>query len=150
MSCSGTMGKVAIVPGGIRRGIINQALLKLTPSRAISSEFLKFWMDSDDFQESLKEQSGGAAIQNVASVSILKDIKIKLPSLAEQERIVRILDEAFEAIARAKSGAQRNLQNARALIASYRQNIFAQRGKEWFESTVDKISTNLDSKRIPV
>jgi type I restriction enzyme, S subunit len=31
MSCSGTMGKVAIVPEGIRRGIINQALLKLSP-----------------------------------------------------------------------------------------------------------------------
>src|SRR5688572_15713359 len=34
MSCSGTMGKVAIVPGNIKRGIINQALLKLTPSSA--------------------------------------------------------------------------------------------------------------------
>ena len=72
MSCSGTMGRVAIVPENIRRGIINQALLKLTPSKTISPEFLKYWMDSDVFQDSLKEQSGGAAIQNVASVSILK------------------------------------------------------------------------------
>ena len=47
MSCSGTMGKVAIVPEGIRRGIINQALLKLSPSSAISSHFLKYWMDRD-------------------------------------------------------------------------------------------------------
>jgi len=70
MSCSGTMGKVAIVPESIRRGIINQALLKLTPSNGVSPEFLKYWMDSTDFQDSLKEQSGGAAIQNVASVII--------------------------------------------------------------------------------
>src|ERR1035437_159906 len=47
MSCSGTMGKVAIVPEGIWRGIINQALLKLSPSSAISSHFLKYWMDRD-------------------------------------------------------------------------------------------------------
>ena len=32
MSCSGTMGKIAIVPENIKKGIINQALLKLTPS----------------------------------------------------------------------------------------------------------------------
>ena len=33
MSCSGTMGKVAIVPKNFRKGIINQALLKLTPKQ---------------------------------------------------------------------------------------------------------------------
>ena len=33
MSCSGTMGKVAIVPQNIEKGIINQALLKLTPKK---------------------------------------------------------------------------------------------------------------------
>ncbi|NQU21072.1 MAG: hypothetical protein HQ567_07300 [Candidatus Nealsonbacteria bacterium] len=49
MSCSGTMGRVAIVPDNIRRGIINQALLKLTPSDAVTSEFLKYWMDSSVF-----------------------------------------------------------------------------------------------------
>jgi type I restriction enzyme R subunit len=99
MSCSGTMGKVAIVPENIRRGIINQALLKLTPTKTVSPEFLKYWMDSTDFQDSLKEQSGGAAIQNVASVSILKEIQISLPPLVEQQRIVGLLDEAFEGLA---------------------------------------------------
>ena len=79
MSCSGTMGRVAIVPDNIRRGIINQALLKLTPSSAVSAEFLRYWMDSTGFQDSLKEQSGGAAIQNVASVRILKQIQISAP-----------------------------------------------------------------------
>lgn len=35
MSCSGTMGKVAIVPAEIKKGIINQALLKLTPNKVL-------------------------------------------------------------------------------------------------------------------
>ena len=39
MSCSGTMGKMAIVPKNIQKGIINQALLKLTPSKKISIDF---------------------------------------------------------------------------------------------------------------
>ncbi len=125
MSCSGTMGKVAIVPDNIRPGIINQALLKLTPSKAVLTEFLKYWMGSPDFQDSLKEQSGGAAIQNLASVSVLKEIKMPLPSLPEQQRIVAILDEAFDGIATAKANAEKNLQNARGVFESYLHSVFA-------------------------
>ena len=94
MSCSGTMGKMAIVPEKIKKGIINQALLKLTPSKKISTVFLKLWMQSGSFQDSLKACSQGAAIQNVASVKILKEIKIPIPSLPTQHRIVSILEHA--------------------------------------------------------
>jgi type I restriction enzyme S subunit len=87
MSCSGTMGCVAIVPEGIKRGIINQALLKLTPHNIVNGAFLKSWMISMAFQDALKEYSGGAAIQNVASVKVLKEIKVPIPPLHEQEKI---------------------------------------------------------------
>ena len=41
MSCSGvTLGKVAIVPDKISKGIINQALLKITPSKLILKDYL--------------------------------------------------------------------------------------------------------------
>lgn len=92
MSCSGTMGRVAIVPIGIKQGIINQALLKLTPSAKILGPFLKSWMESEAFQDALKEYSGGAAIQNVASVKILKEVKVPLPSVKEQQKVVDDLD----------------------------------------------------------
>ena len=141
MSCSGTMGRVAIVPTGIQRGIINQALLKLSPSAAIFPKFLKYWMDSSDFQDSLKEQAGGAAIQNVASVSILKTIKIQHPSLHEQQRIVAILDEAFDGIATVKANAEKNLQNARALFDSHLQSVFSQRGEGWAKKRLEQIGT---------
>ena len=139
MSCSGTMGKVAIVPDNIRRGIINQALLKLTPTKTVSPEFLKYWMDSTDFQDSLKEQSGGAAIQNVASVSILKEIQISLPPLTEQQRIVGLLDEAFGGLATAKANAEKNLQNARALFESHLQSVFTQRGPGWVDTALGDV-----------
>jgi type I restriction enzyme S subunit len=140
MSCSGTMGRVAIVPENIRRGVINQALLKLTPSSAVSPQFLKYWMDSSAFQDSLKEQSGGAAIQNVASVGILKEIKISLPERSEQERIVTALDEAFEGIASAKANSEKNLQNARALFDSHLQSVFSERAPNWGLRPVSQIA----------
>jgi len=92
MSCSGTMGKMAIIPENIKKGIINQALLKLTPSNKISVMFLKLWMQSESFQDSLNSYSQGAAIKNIASVKILKEIKMPVPSLPEQHRIVAKLD----------------------------------------------------------
>jgi type I restriction enzyme S subunit len=92
MSCSGTMGKVAIVPGKIKRGIINQALLQIIPSKHISNTFIKLWMESESFQEKLKLYSLGAAIQNVASVKILKEIPVSFPALNEQQRLVNMLN----------------------------------------------------------
>jgi type I restriction enzyme S subunit len=55
----------------------------------------------------------------------LREISIPAPPLSDQRRIVGILDEAFEGIATAKANAEKNLQNARALFASYLQSAFA-------------------------
>ncbi len=138
MSCSVTMGKIAIVPENIKKGIINQALLKLSPSKKVSTVFLKLWMQSESFQDSLKEYSGGAAIQNVASVAILKQIEIPLPSLPEQQRIVAIIDEAFAAIAKAKANAEQNLKNAKELFESYLQGVFE--NGNWEEKKLNEIT----------
>jgi len=139
MSCSGTMGKIAIIPNNIKRGIINQALLKLTPSDGISNIFLKLWMQSESFQDSLKKLSKGAAIKNVASVKILKEIEIPLPPLPEQRRIVKILDEVFEKVAKAKENTEKNLKNSKELFESYLQNVFTKRGKGWEEKKLGEV-----------
>jgi type I restriction enzyme S subunit len=141
MSCSGTMGRVAIVPMNAKPGIINQALLKLTPGTTIVNTFLKHWMESEAFQDAIKEYSGGAAIQNVASVKILKEIKIPLPSIQEQRRIVAILEDAVECIATAKANTEKNLQNARAVFESHLQSVFSQRGTGWLEKRLDEVCT---------
>ncbi len=48
----------------------------------------------------------------------LREIPIPVPPLSEQKRIIGILDEAFEGIAAAKTNAEKNLQNARAIFES--------------------------------
>jgi type I restriction enzyme S subunit len=63
---------------------------------------------------------------------------------------VGVLDEAFASLATAQAHAAQNLQNARELFESHLNAIFTQRGKGWVEATVDTLSTNLDSKRIPI
>ena len=96
MSCSGvTLGRVAIVPEGIKRGIINQALLKLTPKKNTSASFVTHWLRSNIFQKIIFGHSGGAAIPNVPSAKILKDILIPCPSLKEQDKIVEEIESMF-------------------------------------------------------
>lgn len=140
MSCSGTMGKIAIVPSGIKQGIINQALLKLTPNKNLSPQFLKLWMESRNFQEQIELLSQGAAIKNMASVKILKEIMVPTPSEEEQKRIVAILDQAFADIEQARAKTEQNLKNARELFESYLQQIFSQRGEGWVEKGLKDVS----------
>ena len=98
MSCSGTMGKVRIVPKEADPGIINQALLKIKPKSNLSSDFLYLWMQSDDFIRQIEMNSGGGALQNVSSVKMLKGIKLRVPDLLEQERIIGIISMIDEVI----------------------------------------------------
>lgn len=60
-------------------------------------------------------------------------LPIVLGPLAEQQRIVGILDEAFDGIATAKANAEKNLQNARALFESHLQSVFTRRAEGWVE-----------------
>ena len=81
---------------------------------------------------------------------LLKEHKVAYPPLPEQRRIVVILDEAFEAIATAKANTEKNLQNARDLFASYARNTFLEGEHRWSAKTLDRIATNMDSKRNPI
>ena len=96
MSCSGTMGKIAIIPENAPKGVINQALLKLTVKNEISAKYLKYYFENTITQQ-MNDEARGGAIKNVASVDVLKKIKMPVPPLSEQERIVGILDK-FDAL----------------------------------------------------
>ncbi len=120
MSCSGTMGKVAIVPENAPAGVINQALLKLTPTDQVLGLFLKLWMESENFQQSLADFTYGAAIKNVASVEILKGLRLPLPPLATQQAIVAEI-EAEQALVAAN----------RELIARFERKIQAALARVW-------------------
>jgi len=72
----------------------------------------------------------GATFPNVSG-TMLSELMVPLPPLLEQQRVVGILDEAFDGIATAKANAEKNLQNSRALFESHLQFVFTQRGERW-------------------
>ena len=70
---------------------------------------------------------------------LLRELDIVYPDRAEQQRIVAILDQAFEAISKARANAEENLKSARALFDSHLQSVFTQRGEGWTEKPLSEL-----------
>jgi type I restriction enzyme S subunit len=89
----------------------------------------------------------GTAQKNL-DVPAFRNIEINYPkSLAEQTRIVGILNECFKAIDQAKANKERNLKNARDLFESYLQEVFEKR--TWEVKTLGEIA-NVKSGGTPI
>jgi len=81
----------------------------------------------------------------------MRSIEILLPPLPEQKRIVAILDEAFENIARAKESADKNLKNAKEIFETYLQSVFENKGDGWEECNLEDYIKLIDYRgRTPV
>ncbi|MDO8263469.1 MAG: restriction endonuclease subunit S [Gallionella sp.] len=100
--------------------------------------------------ESLRSGSVGAA-QTVISKDMIETVQIPNVPLPEQQRIVAILDAAFDGIATAKATAEQNLQNARALFESQLQSVFTLHGEGWVEKKLSDVcaitSTLVDPRK---
>jgi type I restriction enzyme S subunit len=140
VSLTGNVGRIGVIEKAHLPAALNQRVARIVINKSSSAtrEFLLLFLYSDWFREVLIEAGHGAAQQNVSTKDILL-ISIPIPPLAEQERIVGILDEAFEGIARAKANAEKNLQNARALFESHLQSVFTHRGDGWVEKRLEQI-----------
>jgi type I restriction enzyme S subunit len=131
---SGILARIVPIAITGRELTINQDLKALCPNGAMDARFLYHLLDSK-MELLLSMVSRGATVHRLMTDQI-RDIDFVLPPLAEQQRIVGLLDEAFEGLATAKANAEKNLQNARALFESHLQSIFTQRGPGWKATTL--------------
>lgn len=90
-----------------------------------------------------KAKSVGAGTKFL-KLDIIKNLKIHLPPLPEQKRIVAILDEAFEGIDRAIANTEKNLANSRELFESYLNAIFTQKGDGWEEKKLGDVCEKVE------
>ena len=92
--------------------------------REIVPTFFNYFSQSVDYLSAVDSDTTGTTRKRI-SRSKLGQIPLPVPPLAEQQRIVDILDDAFDGIATAKVNAERNLQNTRALFERHLQSTFA-------------------------
>lgn len=116
------------------------AAIRIVDPAALDSKFLHkylHWVYVSGRTEAMQSHSTG--IRNLNG-DAYKAIEVAYPSLPEQQRIVAILDEAFEGIAIAKANAEKNLQNARMLFISHLQSSYHQQGEGWTSARIANIA----------
>lgn len=69
------------------------------------------------------------------NMNLVRAIQVPVPPLAEQERIVGILDEALDSITTARTNAEANMSHVQTLHASV-LNTLMSAGQSWSHSTV--------------
>ena len=88
MSGAGTIGRISMVPDGIKKGVFNQALIRFKVNKDSVNPiyFLKF-MQSDMMQKQLTQANPGSAMTNLVPMDELKKWDVIIPSLEEQNKI---------------------------------------------------------------
>ena len=121
-----------------KKGVLNQHIFKIGYQKPIVRDYAYYAL-AEITSEIEKSVNGAVGLVHVTKAD-LNQFEIPVPPLAEQERIVGILDEAFEGIAAATAQAEKNLHNARELFQSVLQSTFSQKGDDWVEAELDEIT----------
>ena len=127
-----SLGKVAIAGKDLRT---NEAIAAMPiKGSGLDVNWLKYFFQFFDWDKAAvgEEKVKGKALNKEK----LKEIEIPLPPLAEQKRIVALLDEAFAGIDEAKAKATASQHDAEELISEYVRSTFSDAGIEWRETTL--------------
>jgi len=125
------IGRIALLPA---KSSVIGTLQYLIPKENINIKLLYYILNSFDF---LKYKNG-ATIPHIYFKEYSEE-KFLIPPLSEQHRIVKILDEVFEGIEKAKENAEKNLKNSKEIFESYLQSVFSSPKKNWEEGRLGDI-----------
>ena len=89
MSCSGTIGKLFILPNDAEEGIINQALCKFTLGKDLLPEVFLLYMDILIGNIETK----GSGIKNISAVKFIKNLEISVPPIEAQNKLLIELNQ---------------------------------------------------------
>lgn len=134
----GSLGKFAVVEN-LNEGAIASSLVIVRPSSQLDRYFLAAYFRSHLCASMIAKFENGAAQPNLSAAS-LKLFEIPLPPRPEQQRIVAILDEAFEGIDAAVANTEKNLANARELFNNYLDSVFVQPREGWIHKRLGDIA----------
>ena len=136
------LGKVALIDDDIDYAFGGFMGLLIPDETIIHPRYFYYSLISPMYKSFVKGLSDGANINNLKFADI-KSFSIAVPPLAEQERIVEILDREFERIDALKANAEQNLQHAKDLFQSaLKQELQPKEGwkSQTFSDEVDVIN----------
>ena len=123
--------------------------LQILDLKKLLPEFLVLFFQTNQYWQSIENGTSGSA-QGGFNATKLGELELQIPNISEQNYIISVLQKTFESIEKSKENIEKNLKNAKELFESYLQSIFGNKGEHWEEKTLNEISENKDSKRIPI
>lgn len=133
-------GKLGIATGLVNGvGFGSSEFIVFRSKGNVLPDYLYHYFSQASFREEGRRVMSGAVGHKRVPKEFIEEYPLPLPPLAEQERIVAILDKAFEGIDQAIAHTEQNLASARKLFESYLNNIFTQRGDGWVEKKLGEV-----------
>ena len=115
---------------------IGRGLAAIRASERVNRDYLYYYL----LKHESKIVGNTGAVFNSINKTQIGNIPIPIPPLSEQQQIVTLLDQAFEAIDQAKANIEKNIENAKELFQSKLNDIFSQKGEGWEEKTLKQVS----------
>lgn len=129
------VGRACIIPETGDKMITAVDCTVIRPDEArVDPQFFVYYSQSSEYLRNVDDRCTGTTRRRISRKNLGK-IPIPLPQLEEQQRIVAVLDEAFESLARARTHAAANLQNAQELF----ENILTHTLRHKFEQGAQKL-----------
>jgi len=99
-------------------------LIRLRVDRSVAfPDFVQLYFQSDEYWQQLRRYARGGAQPNV-NASLLGNIELPLPPVAEQERIAARLGAALVLVDKARRASEERVTAAEALPAAYLREVF--------------------------
>lgn len=118
--------------------LLNQRVCRLEKfSEKLFPRFLLYGINK--YLKDIEDVTSFATVKHLSGKQIAA-IEFPTPPLSEQQRIVGILDQAFEGIAKAKANAERNLANSKELFANAFDDLLALRCQDAPMASLDSIA----------
>ena len=135
ISCSGTIGRIFQFPRKFEKGVINQALLKLTiDDNLIHPLYFYYRFTDDKFQSKVIDDTQGGAMKNLVGMSEFKKSSLLLPPLPEQKAIAEVLSDTDELI----RSLEKQIEKKRMIKQGAMQELLSPKD-DWEEKKLGQI-----------
>ena len=113
--------KIAIIPDTYPEWNMNQAIVRFRPKDRLDYRFLYYALLNPETLDNVIQRTKGVVGQANISITQSRNLKIKVPSLPEQQEIIRILGRLLAREQRARQAAEETL----TAIDRMKQSILA-------------------------
>lgn len=123
-------------------GHCSTEIFPILPSSDLDRSYLSYWLIAESTTSAIDRLCNGARMPR-ANMEQALELEIPLPPLAEQKRIVALLDEAFVGIDTLSSNAKTRSSEALYVFEQERDSFFSNPDNKYTETTISDITTRL-------